>query len=111
MERLISFVGLFVMIGLAWLMSSHKRKVSLRLVVGGLLLQFALAAILLRDPFADYFFRGVDAFFSAMLGFVDEGAGFVFQIVPRADDPPMPPAVSLLRTFACGVLPTIIFFS
>jgi len=111
MERIISFVGLLVMIGLAWLMSSHKRKLNVRLVVGGLLLQFALAALLLRDPFADIFFRGVDAFFSAMLGFVDEGAGFLFEIVPRQDDPPLPPGVSLLRTFACGVLPTIIFFS
>jgi len=111
MERLTSFVGLFVMIGLAWLMSSNKRKVSVRLVVGGLLLQFLLAAIMLRDPFADYFFRGVDTFFSAMLGFVDEGAGFLFDIIPREDDPQLPPAFTLLRTFACGVLPTIIFFS
>jgi len=111
MERLISFVGLFVMIGLAWLMSSHKRKVSVRVVVGGVLLQFVLALIMLRDPFADYFFRGVDSFFSAILGFVDEGAGFLFNINPRADDPSLPPAVTLLRTFACGVLPTIIFFS
>ena len=37
MERLISCFGLFVMIGLAWLMSSHKRQVSGRMVVGGLL--------------------------------------------------------------------------
>ena len=36
MERLISCFGLFVMIGLAWLMSSHKRQVSGRMVVGGL---------------------------------------------------------------------------
>ena len=37
MEKLISCFGLFVMIGLAWLMSSHKRQVSGRMVVGGLL--------------------------------------------------------------------------
>jgi CNT family concentrative nucleoside transporter len=110
-ERVISFIGLFTMIGLAWLMSSHKRAISVRLVVGGLVLQFALAAILLRDPFAEYFFGGVDVFFSAMLGFVNEGAGFLFHIIPRQEDPTLPPAVTLLRTFACGVLPTIIFFS
>jgi CNT family concentrative nucleoside transporter len=111
MDRLISFAGLFVMIGLAWLMSSNKRKVSLRIIVGGLLLQFALALILLRDPFADYFFSGVDAFFTAMLGCVESGAGFLFRINPRTDDPALPPNITLLRTFACGVLPTIIFFS
>ena len=38
MERVISFLGLFVMMGLAWLMSSHKRKISLRIVGGGLFL-------------------------------------------------------------------------
>ena len=48
MERLISFVGLFVMIGLAWLMSSHKRKFSLRIVAGGLVLQFTFAVLILR---------------------------------------------------------------
>jgi CNT family concentrative nucleoside transporter len=111
MERVISFCGLFVMIGLAWLMSSHKRQVNLRLVIGGLLLQFALAAVLLRDPFADYFFYGVDAFFAAVIGYVNEGAGFLFYIHPREADPPLPPNFVLLRSFAFSVLPTIIFFS
>ncbi len=111
MERLISFCGVFVMVGLAWLMSSHKRKVNLRVVAGGLLLQFLFALILLTDPFADFFFRGVESFFSAILGFVEEGAGFLFHIKPFAGDPDLPPQFTLMRTFACGVLPTIIFFS
>lgn len=46
MPRLISFVGLFVMIALAWLMSSNRRKFPWRVVVGGLLLQFVFAGIL-----------------------------------------------------------------
>ncbi|MEM9660225.1 MAG: Na+ dependent nucleoside transporter N-terminal domain-containing protein, partial [Planctomycetota bacterium] len=47
MPRLISFVGLLVMIGLAWLMSSHKRRFPWRVVAGGLGLQLALAAAIL----------------------------------------------------------------
>ena len=46
MERVISFVGLFVMIGLAWLMSSNKRKFPWRVVIGGLILQFLFAAVM-----------------------------------------------------------------
>ena len=40
MERAVSLIGVFVMIGLAWLMSPHKRQVSWRVVGGGLLLRF-----------------------------------------------------------------------
>src|SRR5262245_475202 len=46
MERVISFVGLFVMIGLAWLMSSNKRKFPWRVVIGGLILQFIFAGLM-----------------------------------------------------------------
>ena len=45
MLNAISAVGLLTMIALAWLMSSHKRKVDWRLVVLGVLLQLALAAV------------------------------------------------------------------
>jgi concentrative nucleoside transporter, CNT family len=45
MERVISFFGLFVMIGLAWLMSSHKNKFPWRVVIGGVILQFVFAAL------------------------------------------------------------------
>jgi len=38
MHRLISVLGILVFIGLAWLMSSHKRRVNPRIIVGGLLL-------------------------------------------------------------------------
>ncbi len=44
--NLISLLGIFVMIGLAWTVSSHRTKVNWRLVVVGVLLQAVLAAIL-----------------------------------------------------------------
>ena len=39
MERIISVLGLVVMMGLAWAMSEHKKQVRFRVVWGGLLLQ------------------------------------------------------------------------
>lgn len=99
MERLVSFVGLFAMIGLAWLMSSHKRKVSLRVIVGGLLLQFSFAAIILLSPPGRAFFSSVDAAFNALMACVDAGSRFVFGSNFQE------------HYFAFRVLPSIIFFS
>ncbi len=45
--RYISLLGLAVMIGLAWLMSSHKNRFPWRVVLGGLVLQFVFAWIIL----------------------------------------------------------------
>lgn len=45
MLNLISLLGLFIMIAIAWLMSSYRSRVNWRLVVMGLGLQFVLAAI------------------------------------------------------------------
>jgi CNT family concentrative nucleoside transporter len=55
--------------------------------------------------------EGIDFFFHHLERFVAEGSGFLFGIFPRDGDPELPPPVSLLRSFAFGVLPTIIVFS
>lgn len=47
MERWISFVGLFVMIGLAYALSKHRRHFPWRIVIGGLGLQILLASVLI----------------------------------------------------------------
>jgi CNT family concentrative nucleoside transporter len=46
--RLVSILGLVVLLGIAWAMSYHRREVKLRPVVWGLGLQFVLALIILR---------------------------------------------------------------
>ncbi len=47
--NLISLLGIFVMIALAWILSSHRTKVNWRLVLMGVLLQAALAAVLFQS--------------------------------------------------------------
>ncbi|MBC8353487.1 MAG: NupC/NupG family nucleoside CNT transporter [Planctomycetes bacterium] len=117
MERLISLLGLFVMIGLAWLMSSHKKRISARIIVGGLLLQFAFAGFILwtppglKAPLGQWLSDGVTLFFVQLQSFVEAGSSFMFGIFPRESDEGFPPSVVLLRSFAFGVLPTIIVFS
>ena len=78
MVRLMSLVGLFAMIGLAWLMSSHRRHVSLRLVLGGLLLQFMLAVAGLKTGVGQTVFQAIGDFAPHVLGYVEEGSVVVF---------------------------------
>ena len=115
----ISFCGLFVMLGLAWCMSSHKRRVNWRLVGMGLLLQLLLGVVLFNSQtwtFGGRFengvlFYGFDSFFGMIKNWADEGGKFVFgengpENVYYASNP-----LYLLKTFAFGVLPTVIFFA
>ncbi len=116
--NLISLFGLLAMIGIAWLMSSHKRKVNWRLVVMGMGLQLVLGAILFNSQswtFDGRFPKGIlfysfDAFFAYILEWTNEGAKFVFQANGLEDGDPTNP-IFLLKTFTFGVLPTVIFFA
>jgi CNT family concentrative nucleoside transporter len=106
MERLTSFAGLFVMIGLAWLLSANRRRINWPSVAIALALQVGLALLILRTAPGNAVFAWLGDVFAALLGFVDVGAGFVFGTSGAAGRD-----TSLLTSFAFGTLPTIIFFS
>ncbi|MAT71059.1 MAG: NupC/NupG family nucleoside CNT transporter [Planctomycetaceae bacterium] len=99
MYRLVSLLGIAVFLGLAWLMSSHKRRVNPRIVLGGLALQFGLAAFVLQTSVGAQVFDAVGAVFLALLECVNAGSEFVFG------------ADYAEHFFAFKVLPTIVFFS
>lgn len=79
MQNLISFLGIFVFIFLAWTLSEDRRRFPWRVVIWGLGLQFAFAVLVLSSwsPGAQLFLRLNDVF-NALLGFSKEGALFVF---------------------------------
>jgi concentrative nucleoside transporter, CNT family len=99
MHQYVGLLGPLVMISLAWLMSSHKRRIPWRMIASGLLLQFAFAVLILRTDYGQIAFRAVDKVFVGLLGCVDVGSDFVFG--PGFEE----------HYFAFKVLPTIIFFS
>lgn len=99
------------MVGLAWLLSSNRSKVSWRIIGGGLLLQFVFALLILKTKSGVVTFEFLGSLFTQLLGFVEEGSLFLFGVNPQPDDPPLPPRITLVRTFAFGILPTIVFFS
>ncbi|MCW5936234.1 MAG: NupC/NupG family nucleoside CNT transporter [Fimbriimonadaceae bacterium] len=111
MERLISFGGLLTMLLIAWLLSTHRTKVSWRIVIGGLILQLVFAIVTLKTEPGQWAFARMGEAVNTLLGFVDEGSMFMFGINPRDGDPDLPARITLMRTFAFGVLPTIVFFS
>ena len=76
--NLISFFGLFVMIGLAWLMSSHRTKVDWRLVVYGLILQMVFAGIFF-DSQNWKFSRTYDSF-PSLLESVEDGESLAANV-------------------------------
>ena len=123
MSRFIGVLGIAVMIGIATLMSRHRKLIPWRLVGAGLALQVVFGLVVLRTVAGRAFFDAVGAIFSALLRFQEQGARFVFgNLVQQAVPVGTPAAGGVLDTsagyvagtgalIAFSVLPTIIFFA
>jgi CNT family concentrative nucleoside transporter len=99
MAQFTSLLGILAVLFLAWLMSSHKGRIPWRTIIGGLALQFLLAAFVIRSPWGRWAFEQVDLGFRSLLDCVDAGTTFVFG------------SGYTEHFIAFKVLPTIIFFS
>lgn len=98
-ERLVSLLGLAVILGLSWLLSRDRFNLKMRPILGGLALQLGLALFVLRTSVGQQLFAGIGSIFSQLLDCVQEGSSFVFGEAYTE------------HFFAFKVLPTIIFFS
>ncbi len=123
-ERLVSLLGMFVLLFSAWLMSANRRVVPWRVIGWGLALQFLFAVFILRTPLGAAIFQGANDVIVALLGFTVEGARFLFgnlvwNNVPVGPGTPgtngpvgtVTAVANAGASFAFNVLPTIIFFS
>jgi len=99
MERWISVVGLFTMLGIAWSLSIDRKAIRWRPVIVGTVLQLGFALIILRTEIGRAVFDTMGAVITRFLDFTDAGAAFVFGEGFKQ------------FYFAFKVLPTIIFFS
>ncbi|MBT4846970.1 MAG: NupC/NupG family nucleoside CNT transporter, partial [Planctomycetaceae bacterium] len=97
--RLVSCVGLLVMLLLGFAMGKNRSQVNWRIVGGGLLAQFVLALFVMRTEEGNQLFTAIGGVFAGMLNFVDVGSEMVFGNNYTE------------FFFAFKVLPTIIFFS
>lgn len=71
-------LGIAVLIGLAWLLSSNRRRFPWKLVIGGLVLQWLLAWIVLRTTTGEAIFDTIGRVVTTILAGADAGAEFVF---------------------------------
>lgn len=81
--KLISLLGLVVFVGVAWAISSHRKKFPWRVVLCGLGLQFLFGFLILRTSFGESVFDFCQRGVTKLIGFADEGSKMVFG--PLAD--------------------------
>jgi concentrative nucleoside transporter, CNT family len=111
LPRLHSLLGLIAMIAMAWAMSTNRRQFPWRVVIGGLILQLVLAAAVLWTEPGRWFFAGANSAVEGFQQFVSEGSSFVFGLFPDSADKVGGDRLFPVRSFAFGVLPTVIVFS
>ena len=117
MDIVRGFIGILLLVGIAYLLSNNKKKVSWRLVGSGLGLQFVFAIFIIKgEQLGNFFaplgwpkvmFQWISSFFVLLLNFTTQGAEFVFgslALSPGAEG-------TMGYFFAFQVLPTIIFFA
>ncbi len=97
------FLGLVLLVAIAYLFSTKRKAVSWGVVAKGLAIQILLAIAILKIPFVQHFFEIISSIFVIILDFAREGAFFLLGDLVDVD--------SYGFIFAFQVLPTIIFFS
>ncbi len=111
-HNLVSLAGVFILLGLAWCLSSDRRCVNWRLLAWGLGIQFSVALFLFHAPVGVAVFRALNDVVVEVLGTATAGMEFLFGRLA------LPPGTvnaqgeeSLGFILAFQALPTIVFFS
>ena len=98
-------IGIAVLLGIAYLLSSKRKAIRWKTIFIGLALQFVLAFGVLRVEWVKQLFNVIGSFFTAILEFTESGSLFLFGNLIDASNP------TIGYVFALQILPTIVFFS
>ncbi len=136
--NLLSFAGIFVLCGIAWLGSENRRVIPWKVILWGIGLQLILGLLVFTFPLTRVIVSAVSNSVNAVLDATEEGARFLFgplfvpnpastpgpmlvgrwiaraitpPYVPVAGDRLSPENLSLGYVFAFRALPSVIFFS
>ncbi len=104
MERLISILGITVILAVCFAFSTNRKAIKWKTVVWGIGLQFIFGLLVLRWTTGERFMSGAGDVVNKLLSYANVGATFVFGSL--AD-----PAGKAGFVFAFYVLPTIIFIA
>lgn len=98
-------LGMAVLLAIAFVFSSNRRRINWKTAGMGLAIQLVLAIGVLKVPAVQWFFNILGEFFNSVLEFTMAGSTFVFGNLMNLDNP------NIGYVFAFQILPTIIFFS
>lgn len=107
-----SLVGMMVIIGLAWLMSTNRRRFNWRVIIWGILIQVIVVTFLFLSPAGVKFFVFINDIVVRLLACASRGTRFVFgslAISPGETGPGGEQSPGFILAFQA--LPTIVFFS
>lgn len=102
--QLVSFLGLVVMLLIAFALSENKKHIKWQTVICGVLLQFVFAFIILKTEIGHQIFFHIGQLFNSLLSYAQKGSEFIFGNLAKPND-------SWGFLFFTMVLPTIIFIS
>lgn len=106
-----SILGLAAFMGLAWLLSENRGRVSLRMAVIGLLLQVVTGLILLKVPFVQEAFLQLNRLVVALEQSTRAGTSFVFGYIGGGQEPYEVTNAAANVIFAFQSLPLVLFIS
>lgn len=110
--NLISFLGIFALLGVAWIFSDNKRKMNWHLIVWGIALQMGFALFIFVFPAGAKVFMFINDAVIKALDCASAGTQFVFgrlALPPGAVSGSGEPSLGFILAFQA--FPTIIFFS
>ncbi len=109
--NLVSFLGIFILLGVAWLFSENKRNMNWRLILWGIGIQMVFALFIFVVPFGSKIFLFLNDVVVKVLSSATAGAKFVFGRLALLPGSEGAGGESLGFILAFQGFPTIIFFS
>jgi CNT family concentrative nucleoside transporter len=106
-----SAAGLIALLAIAWGFSENRRGIPWRIVLAGLALQIALAALLIKAPLLQQFFLGLNEALLALERATQAGTSFVFGFLGGAPAPFAESGPGSSFTLAFRALPLILVVS
>ncbi|WP_102797525.1 NupC/NupG family nucleoside CNT transporter [Bowmanella denitrificans] len=99
---MISLLGILLLLGLGYLVSTNRKAIRWRTVLGAFALQIGLGALVLYVPFGKDMLLSVSNTVSQIIGYASQGIDFLFGDLGR---------MKMGFIFVVHVLPVIVFFS
>ncbi|MBN1803794.1 MAG: hypothetical protein JW837_00960 [Sedimentisphaerales bacterium] len=111
-HNLISFAGIFILAGFAWILSADKKNMNWRVIIWGIGLQILIAMFIFVVPAGSKVFLAVNDIVISILDSASAGAKFVFgplALAPGQINENGEKSLGFILAFQA--FPTIIFFS